>query len=244
MSTKQPKKETKSKPVKPSKPAKSSKLIKTEVLPNELVLTAGDSKAFTIVDGGIQIRKDLTFEEWRTGLKMFRWAQLNLKIGLADYIKFGQLKYGDEKTSEAITQLEFPLADITKSVDINSVPPSIRQHNLSAEHLVVLARSGKPIKQMETWAATAVKKNLTPAQLKHSIREGRVVDKSVADKHSHGVITIHAIRMEAEVWLNRLGGMEALGGLSDEAKDEIIGELKFFVEIFNKITAPAATESK
>lgn len=162
---------------------------------------------------------------------MFRWAQLNLKVGLADYIKFGELKFGADKCSEAITQLEFPLADITKAVEINSVPPKLRKHGLSAEHLVVLARADvTPAKQAE-WAETAVKENLTPVQLKESIKQGTVVSASVASKNNHGVITIHGIRMETEIWLRRMGGLEGIAKLNEDERMEIMGETKLFVDI-------------
>jgi len=162
---------------------------------------------------------------------MFRWAQTSLKTGLADYIKFGEAKFGADKVGECITQLEFPLADITKAVDINSVPAGIRKQNLSAEHLVVLARADVTPKQQEKWAETAVKENLSAVQLKESIKQGTVVSAAVAAKNNHGVITIHGIRMEADIWLRRMGGLEGIAKLGKEERDEIIGETQLFVDI-------------
>lgn len=162
---------------------------------------------------------------------MFRWAQTSLKTGLADYIKFGEAKFGADKVGECITQLEFPLADITKAVDINSVPKEIRKHNLSAEHLVVLARADVTPKQQAKWAETAASENLSAVQLKESIKQGTVVSASVAAKNNHGVITIHGIRMEADIWLRRMGGLEGIAKLGKDERDEIVGETQLFVDI-------------
>jgi len=123
------------------------------------------------------------------------------------------------------------MADISRAVDLNSVPQNIRDKGLSSEHLVVLARGGLNDKEMEKWAGEAKKHSMTPVQLKESIKQGIVVTAEVAKKNTHGVITIQAIRMEAEIWLRRMGGMEALITLDDEAREEIRSELVLFVEI-------------
>jgi hypothetical protein len=202
----------------------------------ELYFASGAGKAFSITETGIKIREDLTFEEWRNGLKAFRWAQINLNVALADYLKFGEIKFGAERASEAVTQLEFPLADITKAVYIGSVPEGIRKHKLSPEHLVVLAKSGVKPREMERWAKTTVEHNLSPIQLKESIKLGEVVSDSVAKKNTHGIITIHGIRMEAEIWLRRLGGVNGLKALGPEEKGEIAREVSLFLEIHDAVT--------
>ena len=201
----------------------------------DLVITSGASKAFSITADGIIIRKDLSVLEWRNGLRAFRWAQLNLKVGLADYIKFGELNFGSDKTAEALHQLEFPMSEITRAVEINSIPENIRLKGLSAEHLVVLARANVPQKTQTMWARVAVEQHLTPGQLKESIRQNEVVSTQMANKNNHGVITIHGIRQETEIWLRRMGGLNELKKLSKEQKEEIAGEVALFVEIYEAV---------
>lgn len=152
-------------------------------------------------------------------------------MALADYLKFGEVKFGAQAAGEAVAQLEFPLADITKAIHISTVPVQIRKYRLSPEHLIVLAKSGLDNKQMEAWAEKSWKNTLTPSQLKESIKQGEIVDKAVADKNQHGVLTIHGIRMEAEVWLRRLGGLQGIKGLGQEEKQEITNEVSLFLEI-------------
>jgi hypothetical protein len=203
----------------------------------ELFVSAGDSKAFSITkEGNIIIREDLTYEEWREGLKAFKWAQINLRVSFADYVKFGEIKFGSELASEALTQLEFPLTAITSAVQIGSVPKKIRKFNLSGEHLVILARSCENADEMQEWAKKASEQSLSPVQLKESIRQGEVVEEPVAKKNQHGFVTIHALRMEADIWLRRMGGLSGLSGLSKADKEEIEKETELFVQIHEAVS--------
>jgi hypothetical protein len=197
----------------------------------ELAITKGENSPFRITEHGIIIKPDLEFDDWRDGLKLFKWAQLNLKLSLADYLKYGEVKYGEIKAREAVEQLELPLSNITSAVAINTIPKQIRDLNLSAEHLVVLAKAGKTLKSTTEWAQKAAALSLTPAQLKESIKQGEVVDPEIAKKNQRGIITIHGIRMEAEIWLRRMGGLEGLKGLGVAEKEEIRNEISLFLQI-------------
>lgn len=188
--------------------------------------------SITLTDQGVVLKDDMTHEEWHEGLKIFKWAKLRLDLGFAGYLKFGEVKFGKEMVGSSLGQLEFDLGDVTTAMYVNTVPDKIRKDNLSAGHYVVLARAGITPKQMEKWSDIASEQSLSPSQLKASIQHGEVIDPSVVKQQTHGILTIHGISQEFDVWMRRVGGKEGIAKMSEEARDEIAGELEKFAELY------------
>lgn len=193
---------------------------------------------FTLTRTGIIIPDDLTENNWRDGLKLFKWAQTSLKLGFASYIAYGTAKFGRDKVSAALGQLEFDMPTVTQAMDINTVPDEIRYDNLTADHYIVLARSSDLTKAKKAdWSRIASEQNLTPPQLKASIAAGEVVSVSVTRQQQHGIIGIHGIRQELDIWLNRVGGIDGILKMDQAHQDEILGEIERFADLYAQIKA-------
>jgi hypothetical protein len=199
---------------------------------SELSFSAGEGPVFFITDTGIEIQPDLTYEQWAKGLQCFKFMQKRVKTAFSEYLDFGRLKYGKEKVDTALLQLEFEMPTINEAKYINNVPANIRQEGLTAEHLIVLGRSDINDKEKAKWAKTASREKLTPTQLKASIKEGEVVDVSVARAHTHGVITLHAVTQEFTIWFNRMGGTESITKLDRGSIEEIVEQLRPMYDLF------------
>lgn len=187
-----------------------------------------DLPGVTTTETGISIPEDISYEDWLRGLTSLKWLGDNLPVALSHYIKFGERKWGHEKTSTALAQLEFDLPDITTAMNIASVPEDVRKPNLDSAHYVVLAKSGLKKAQIAKWAQTASEQNLTPSRLKASIAAGAVVSKDVANQQLHGVVTIQGIRGEFELWLRKVGGVAGIVEMGEDAASDVLEELRLF----------------
>ena len=158
---------------------------------------------------------------------------------LADYVRQGKIKYGDIAVDTAMGQLEFDLPTVKAIVNINSVPASLREHNLEADHYVVLAKAALTPQQREKWAKTAADQNLTASTLKASINAGEVQTPAQAKSKNHGVASPHGLNAEFAIWLRRVGGIAGVmkmgPGYAEDIARELADIIDFGVELREKI---------
>lgn len=149
---------------------------------------------------------------------------------LADYVRQGKIKYGDIAVDTAMGQLEFDLPTVKAIVNINSVPASLREHNLEADHYVVLAKAALTPQQREKWAKTAADQNLTASTLKASINAGEVQTPAQAKSKNHGIASFHGINAEAGILLRRIGGIAGVKKMGDGYAEDIARELAELID--------------
>lgn len=167
-----------------------------------------------------------------------------MKLGFAAYLAFGQ-RFGKEAVEGALAQLEFDMPDVKQALDINTVPPEMRHDNLSAEHYLVIARADDlPKKGKLKWAKIASEQNLSPVQLKASIAAGEVVDVAAARQQRHGIISIHGIRQEVDIWLNRVGGIEGILKMDKPHQDEILELIEPIANLYSQIKGGTKKKSR
>lgn len=199
--------------------------------------------AVTLTETGMIIPEDMTYDEWYNGLKSFKWMQTKLALGFADYLSFGRRKFGHEVVHGMIAQLEFDLPTVTIADIVSNVPSELRLPNLSAEHYAVLVKAGLKAQLREKWAKIASEQELTPTQLRVSIIAGEVVSSTVARQQVHGITSIHGIRMEFDIWMKRVGGLEGIKGMDPEAQHEIAGEIETIVALWEALLGRAQVEA-
>ena len=188
-----------------------------------LLLMAG----IQLTDTGCRVPEETSWEDWKKGLQGFKWMLGKVKLGFADYQKFGRKKFGDEAVNEQLEQLSFDLHLVTDAMDISTIPEEMRYPNLTSDHYKILARSGLKDAAKATWAKTASEGGLSPIQLKASIARGTVTPStSVAKAQSHGVVTIQGIAQEFQLWLKRLGGNGEILKMPLEEQMEIAKEIR------------------
>lgn len=219
--------------------------------PRQLELQIGaDTKIALNADGTLDLNEEMSFEDWKEGLKMWKWMQDKLKLGFSAYVSFGRRKF-KEQCDEALTQLEFDMQIVTTAVAIDSIPEAMRHDNLGADHYVALARSDISTKEKTKWAKIASDQNLSAPQLKASIKAGEVVDPSVVRQQNTGIVSPHGLRMEYDIWLRRVKGYAGIAKMKDEEIDLIDGEFlpvyalgKFIADLKEKRAAKKAKAGK
>lgn len=179
----------------------------------------------TLTDQGVELDESMTEDQWKSGLRMFKWAKSRLDMGLAGYISFGRLKFGKEVVDACLTQLEFDMPTVQRAIDISTIPEDIRHDNLDSSHYVVLARSDLTKPQRAKWAKTASEQSLSASVLKASIAAGHVVPASVAAAHNTGVLTIQGVVQEFEIWIKRVGGIEGIIKQAPEDRQAVVDYL-------------------
>lgn len=174
-------------------------------------------------------------EEWTEQLKRFHWMLGKVRLGFADFLKFGRQRFGTQFVDEALEQLEFDLPLVNEATDIASIPEDIRRPNLTAAHYVIIARCGLSGTAKAKWARMASELNMSPVQLKLSIAKGSVVEVSTARHQSHGFISIHGIRAEFDIWARKMGGVDGIIKLAPETISEILNELNAMGDLYNDL---------
>jgi hypothetical protein len=194
---------------------------------------------FRILDHGVELDEDLSFDRYCHYLKGLKDFHNRSKLVLSDYVRQGKIKYGDIAVDTAMGQLEFDLPTVKAIVNINSVPASLREHNLEADHYVVLAKAALTPQQREKWAKTAADQNLTASTLKASINAGEVQTPAQAKSKNHGVASPHGLNAEFAIWLRRVGGIAGVmkmgPGYAEDIARELADIIDFGVELREKI---------
>ena len=68
--------------------------------------------------------------------------------------------------------------------------------------------------------------------------EGEIVDKAAAKALNHGLITIHGIRQQFDLWLKKMGGIEGVLKRDQDAIEEIMGEIDEIVDFGLQLQDP------
>jgi len=209
-----------------------------------IALHQWNSPQIHITEHGVELDDALSFDDYREGLRALKDLHSRSKLVLADYVRQGKIKYGDIAVDTAMGQLEFDLPTVKAIVNINSVPASLREHNLEADHYVVLAKAALTPQQREKWAKTAADQNLTASTLKASINAGEVQTPAQAKSKNHGIASAHGIRAEFEIWLRRVGGVKGILKMGEGYPREIIRELEPIWYLVNELNEALAKEVK
>lgn len=208
----------------------------------ELQIVSGETSGLfklNTTTGGVEFSPDVSYDQWREVLRVAKTIKRKAAIMVADCIGFGVPKWGADKVDQALEQLEFEATMVKAAIAINSVPKTLRFDNLEGEHYVELSKAKLDKKAAQRWARIASEQSLTPTQLRFSIAEGEVVDRTVAKQQSTGIYTIHGIRQEFDVWARRVGGLEGVKAMDLDHQTEIMEELAaicdFGLELNNHI---------
>lgn len=199
----------------------------------ELQIVHGETSGLFKIDeltGSVEFAPDVSFEQWKEGLRVAKIYKRKVAIIVADFIGFGVSRFGAAKVDETLEQLEFEATLVKAAIAINSVPKTLRFENLEGDHYVELNKAKLDKKAATKWARIASEQHLTPTQLRFSIAEGEVVDRAVAKQQSTGIYTIHGIRQEFDVWSRRVGGLTGVKAMDLDHQVEIMEELAAICE--------------
>lgn len=202
-------------------------------LPIELIIVQGETSGLIKIDertGSVILAEDLSFEQWKEGLRMARTVRKKAAIVVADFISYGTKKWGAKKVDEALEQLELEATLVKTAVAINSVPRDLRFEHLDGDHYVELSKAEITKAKKIHWARVASEQRLTPAQLRFSIIEGEVVDRDSARGLQTGIYTVQGIRQSFDVWHRRVGGIDGVKSMDVDHQVEIMEEIDAICE--------------
>jgi hypothetical protein len=201
--------------------------------PIEISIIEGETSGIIKIDGrtgAIEFAEDLTFEQWKMGLRLVRIYRKRASIAAAEYLAIGIKKWGRKKVDEALEQLELELTLVKTAVAVNSVPRELIFENINDEHFVEISKAQLPKAKAIKWARIASEQRLTPAQLRLSIVHGEVVDRDATKMLSTGMITIQGIRQSFDIWYRRVGGINGVRAMDLDHQIEIAEELDSIME--------------
>lgn len=194
--------------------------------------------------GEVILAEDQTVDQYKRGLQFFQGFQRKQKEWFSSYVSKGRAKFGIQLVEAALQQLEFEMPIVQQALDIASIPQELRHEGLNSEHFVVLARApGLTATKRAKWAKTASELKLTPGQLKASIATGEVVSGQIAQHLNHGIMNVHGIHHEFDIWKRRIQDIDpGVLSLKLDEQDVIIKELKDIAEFYTELVARRGTK--
>jgi hypothetical protein len=202
--------------------------------PIELIIVQGSTSGLIKIDertGSVTFPEDLTFEQWKEGLRAVRILRKKAAVAVADFISHGTKKWGPKKVDEALEQLEMEAILVKTAIAVNSIPSDMRLEHLDEGHYVELSKAAQLTKAKKIhWARIASEQRLTPAQLRFSIIEGEVVERDASKGMQTGVWTVQGIRQSFDVWYRRVGGLDGVKAMDLDHQMEIMEEIDAICE--------------
>lgn len=199
----------------------------------ELQIVAGETSGIFKIDprtGSIEFAPDISHAQWLDVLRLAKTLNKKSAVAVADCIAFGTKAWSRKTVDFDLEQLELEATLVKTAIAVNSIPREMRFENLYGDHYVELAKADLPKAKKLWWARVASEQRLTAVQLRFSIIEGEVVDRSVTKILHTGVYTVQGVRQSFDVWLRRVGGLEGVKAMEPDHQIEIMEELDAICE--------------
>lgn len=188
-----------------------------------------DNRLFKITPTGVIIEGEMSVDQWRELMAMWRTVKTSFHVGLADLVAYGRKRFGEAVVQETMEQLEFDLVDAKQAVEISLLPYECRNLWMRTEHYMVIAGATLTPKEAVKWSEAAMDHSLTHAQLKLSIQAGKVLKggelTSESGKNS-GMANLPGFRQLFDVWWNRTSEANPMADWSPERQRQVFDELE------------------
>jgi len=187
---------------------------------------------------GIKFEGELTLEQWKELVALWRGVRVAYFTGLADIMAYGKAKFGEDTVKETLAQCDFDLNDELRALAIGQLPLELRTVSLTEEHYFVLGKYVDNDKDRGKWAAAAEKHELSAYELQKSIEAGEVIKgdalKSRQGRNS-GFLTIQSLSARFELWERNVGGENAILQMDEPNQRALLKELEGPGELYLKL---------
>ncbi|MEA3211004.1 MAG: hypothetical protein QOE70_4061 [Chthoniobacter sp.] len=196
----------------------------------QLAVTAGlsvgaklrDTRLFTLENYGVTFLGEMSFEQWREGMRALSMTRKSYHYWLAAFVREGKRRFTQEQVEGAMVQLEFTSFDVDRALAICDLPEWARDGRLSVEHCWVLAKSPLEAPAQERWMKAAIDESLTPIELVNSIAAGKVLKAAASGR---GFATIEGFHQNFASWWARVDKVDPVTAWSRERKQVLFDEL-------------------
>lgn len=155
---------------------------------------------------GLVFNRRPTFEEWFQLGRYLSAARRHSIRWMADWRLSGRREFGDERVAEAESQLELDFKDLKAAAALEAL--ECRVPSLTDEHHFVVSKAKLASDEdRQQWLERAEREDLSPSELRESIKAGEVVraapkDGSFlnADATVAGVVTIEGTTQKFLLW--------------------------------------------
>jgi hypothetical protein len=203
---------------------------------NTLPILAIKSRKFTITRTGLDIRGELTFDEWQALGNELAPVAKSIAFIIGDWINYGQTRYG-EKYDEAIrtTGLSYETLAVYSHV-ARRIEVLSRNKNLDFTHHKVVAKCKDPQEQRK-WLETAEKENLSVARLRKSMNFGRLAteDEMQQDPADRGVVTHLALINRLIRWWKQTTADDPVDKWDAEQRANVKQDFKLILDIYEAL---------
>lgn len=203
---------------------------------NTLPILAIKSRKFTITRTGLDIRGELTFDEWQALGNELAPVAKSIAFIIGDWINYGQTRYG-EKYDEAIrtTGLSYETLAVYSHV-ARRIEFLSRNKNLDFTHHKVVAKCKDPQEQRK-WLDTAEKEKLSVARLRKSINFGRLATEQEMeqDPADRGVVTHLALINRLIRWWKQTTADDPVDKWDPEQRENVKQDFKLILDIYEAL---------
>lgn len=196
---------------------------------------------------GLKFRGEMTFEQWKELLGLWRVVKTAYHAGLGDILAYGRERWGEDAVKECLVQYDFDLNDELHALAIGQIPLDLRSQELTPEHYFVLGKCLDNDADRARWQTAAVKHNLTAYELQKSIEAGKVVkgeELKAEQGRNSGILTIQSLVARMDMWHKRVGGEQGILAMPVEAKKQLLHELELPARIYSRLQAELGEEGR
>jgi hypothetical protein len=182
---------------------------------------------------------DATLTDAMRALKL---SKDGFHCALADLMRAGAEKLGEEAVGRALEVLEYDHDDAMRATALNTLPTAARALGLSASHYVVVVRAKELTTdaQRMDWLRRSKKHGLTPLQLRRSITAGKIVtseDVQIASGRGSGVLTVQNGLFQLSQWYKHIQKADPINQWPPAKASECLDLFKTVFAIINDLMA-------
>jgi hypothetical protein len=203
---------------------------------NTLPILAIKSRKFTISRAGLDIKGELTFDEWQALGNELAPVAKSIAFIVGDWINYGQTRYG-EKYDEALRLTGLSYETLRQySYVAGRVQLWFRNHNLDWTHHKLVAKVKDPEEQRK-WLDTAERENLSVARLRKSMNFGRLAteDEMQQDPADRGVVTHLALINRLIRWWKQTTADDPVDKWDKEQRANVKQDFKLILDIYEAL---------